>query len=159
LRAFKIISWKLFSTKSYLKIKFKQMKIYLKASILLAIFCTIAKAEQIGTNDPMILHPEWYIKITDWSFYVASWVAIIHHVTIENTSDIAYKNIKVRVSYYSSSPSNYGTEIAHETGILPVTLPPHSKKTYLKGGTVLGAGSTIWYAGNLQVLEAVPIMD
>jgi hypothetical protein len=135
------------------------MKIYLKASILLAIFCTIAKAEQIGTNDPMILHPEWYIKITDWSFYVASWVAIIHHVTIENTSDIAYKNIKVRVSYYSSSPSNYGTEIAHETGILPVTLPPHSKKTYLKGGTVLGAGSMIWYAGNLQVLEAVPIMD
>lgn len=135
------------------------MKIYLKVLILLTFFCTIGKAEQIGSDDPRILHPEWYIKITDWSFYVASRVAIIHHVTIENTSDIAYKNIKVRVSYYSTSASNYGTEIAHETGTLNVTLPPHSKKTYLKGGTVLGAGSMHWYAGNLQVLEAVPIVD
>lgn len=135
------------------------MKIYLKVLILLTIFCTIAKAEQIGANDPRILHPEWYIKISDWSFYVASRVAIIHHVTIENTSDIAYKKIKVRVSYYSTSGSNYGTEIAHETGILNVTLPPHSMKTYLKGGSVLGAGSMLWYAGNIQVIEAVPIID
>jgi hypothetical protein len=136
------------------------MRIAIKALILLSLFGTVGKADEVGTQNPPILHPEWYIKITDWSFYVA-WggEAIIHHVTIENNSDVAYKNIKVRVSYYSTSSSNYGTEIAHETGILPVTLQPHSKKTYLKGGTVLGTGSMRWNAGNIEILEAVPIID
>jgi hypothetical protein len=107
----------------------------------------------------MVLHPEQYIKITDWSFYVAwNGGAIIHHVTIENTSDIAYKNIKVRVSYYSQSYSNAGTEIGGEMGILPVTLSPHSKKTYLKGGAVLGLGSNGMYAGDIEVLGAVPLI-
>jgi hypothetical protein len=135
------------------------MRIVIKSLILLSLFCSAGKADELETKNPIIVHPEWDIKITDWSFYVASRVAIIHHVTIENTSDIAYKNIKVRVSYYSTSSSNYGTQVAQETGILPVILPPHSKKTYLKGGTVLGAGSMSWYAGNIEVLEAVPIID
>ncbi len=135
------------------------MRITIKALILLSLFCTVGKADEVETKNSMIIHPEWYIKIIDSSFYVASRVAIIHHVTIENTSDIAYKNIKVRVNYYSTSSSNYGTQVAQETGVLPVTLPPHSKETYLKGGAVLGAGSMSWYAGNIEVLEAVPIID
>ncbi len=134
------------------------MRIAIKALILLSLFFTLGKAEEVGTNNSMILHPDWYIKISDWSFYVAARIAIIHHVTIENTSDIAYKNIKVRVRYYSTSTGNYGTEIAQETGILPVTLPPHSKKTYLEGGTVLGAGSSHMYPGNIEVLESIPII-
>ena len=44
----------------------------------------------------MAAHPEWNIKVADWNIY-ATWsaVAIIHHVTIENNSDIEYKNVKV----------------------------------------------------------------
>jgi len=136
-------------------------RIVINALILFSLFYTIGKTEEVETTNPMILHPEWYIKITDWYLYVpvVSAVAIIHHVTIENTSDIAYKNIKVRVRYYSTSPSNYGTEISRETGVLPVTLPPHSKKTYLKGGFPLGAGSGGMYADNIEVLGSVPLLE
>ena len=105
----------------------------------------------------MVQHPEWYIKITDWSFYATRGVGIIHHVTIENTSDISYKNVEVRVHYYSTSASNYGTELGNETGVLNVILPPHSKKTYLEGGAVLGAGSSLFNADNIEVLGAVPV--
>jgi hypothetical protein len=108
----------------------------------------------------MILHPEWYIKVLDWSVYSA-WggVAIIHHVTIENTSDIAYKDIAVRVLYYSYSYSDTGTLISQEVGVLPITLPPHSKNTYLKGGATLGASSMGTYAGYIEVLRAIPIIE
>ncbi len=105
----------------------------------------------------MAQHPEWYIKITDWSFYATRGVGVIHHVTIENTSDIAYKNVEVRVHYYSTSASNYGTGIGGETGVLKVVLPPHSKKTYLEGGAVFGAGSSLFDAGNIEVLGATPV--
>ncbi len=104
----------------------------------------------------MAQHPEWYIKITDWSFYATRGIGIIHHVTIENTSDLAYKNVEVKVHYYSTSASNYGTEIGNETGVLKVVLPPHSKKTYLEGGAVLGAGSSLFNADNIEVLGALP---
>jgi hypothetical protein len=131
--------------------------ITIEALVIFSLFCAIVRAEEIGTQNPMILHPEQYIKITDWSFYVASRVAIIHHVTIENTSDIAYKNIEVRVRYYSTSYSNYGTQVAGETGILHITLPPRSKQIYLEGGAVLGAGSSLFNADNIDVLGAVPL--
>ena len=134
--------------------------ITIKALILLSLFYTIGQADNAVTNESMILHPEQYIKITDWSFFVPfGKVAIIHHVTIENNSDIAYKDIKVRVSYYSGSYSNYGTKIGGETGILPITVPPHSKKTYLEGGSVLGSGSSLIYAGNIEVLGAIPLTE
>lgn len=131
----------------------------IKALIILILLYGIGKAEEAGTKNPMVLHSEQYIKITDWSFYVASRVAIIHHVTIENTGDIPYKNIEVRVRYYSMSYSNYGTQVGGETGILYVTLPPHSKRTYLEGGAVLGSGSSLFYAGNIEVVGAVPLTD
>jgi len=109
--------------------------------------------EQETKNLTMAQYPERYIKIIDRSIYVAwNGATIIHHVVIENTGDIAYKNIKVRVSYYSDS----GTMISGQTGVLPVTIPPHSKKTYLEGGIVLGMGSSGMHAGNIEVLGAVP---
>ena len=122
--------------------------------------CTIGKAQDVETNTSMVEHPEWYIKITDWSVY-ATWsaVAIIHHVTIENTSDIAYKNIKVRVFYSSTSPAQQGSTISQETGILPITLPPNSKQTYLKGGATLGAGSQFMTPTGIQVLGATPVVN
>jgi hypothetical protein len=135
-------------------------RIGIRTLILLCLLIAIGKAEDTETKNPMVQNPERYIKITDWSFYVVwSGVPIIHHITIENTSNIAYKNIKVRVRYYSTSTHNYGTSIGQETGILPVTLPPRSKEVYLKGGTPLGAGSYGMYAGNIEVLGAVPVTD
>jgi hypothetical protein len=103
--------------------------------LLTSLFCASGIAEEIDIKNLMINHPEWYIKITDWHVY-AGWScpAIIHHVTIENTSDIAYKGIKIRVLYYSTTYENYGTQISQETGVLPVIVAPHSKETYLKNG-------------------------
>src|SRR5919109_1423151 len=117
--------------------KNKMKRIGMIALVLVStILCAVGKAQEPKSTNPMILHPERYIKVTDWSLYapMPSAVAIIHHVTIENTSDIAYKDIKVRVHYYSISTSQEGTLISQETGVLPITLPHHSKKTYLEGG-------------------------
>jgi len=135
-------------------------RIEIKALIILGLFCTVVKAEETESKNPMIQHPEWYIKISDWSVY-ATWgaVAIIHHVTIENTGDIAYSNIKVRVYYTSTSSSQEGITISQETGVLPITLPPHSKKTYLSGGTTLGVGSQFMNPSRIEVLGATPIVE
>ena len=127
--------------------------------ILLGLLYQPGKAEEWGTINLMIEHPERYIKVINWSFYTAFRTAIIHHVTIENASDIAYKDVKVKIRYYSTSPSNYGTQVGQETGILPVTLPPRSKQTYLRGGAVLGAGSSLFNADNLEVLGATAVLD
>jgi hypothetical protein len=124
---------------------------------LVGFLSIIGYSEEAKTENPMIKHPEWYIKISDFNIYSARGVGIIHHVTIENTSDIAYQNIKVRVRYKSSSYANSGTVVATEKGVLPVTLPPHSKETYLEGGAVFGATSSSFYAGSIEVLGAIPV--
>jgi hypothetical protein len=134
-------------------------RIIINALILVGLFGITGKAEEVDPRDLMIRHPELYIKITDWSLYTAFRTAIIHHVTIENTGDITYRDIKVRVRYYSTSSSNYGTMVSQETGVLRVTLPPHSKGTYLEGGAVLGSGSSLFNADNIEVLGAIPIPE
>lgn len=115
-------------------------------------------AKSANYNRSMIDHPEWYIKITDWTIY-STWsaVAIIHHVTIENASDITYRDVKVRVRYDQTSAPT-GTQISQETGVLPVTLPPHSKDTYLRNGSTLGAASMFMYPKEIEVLGAVPVL-
>jgi hypothetical protein len=126
---------------------------------LISFMLPNASAKSSSYNREMIDHPEWYIKITDWTVY-STWsaVAIIHHVTIENTSDIPYKDVLVRVRYYQTSAPRAGTQIGQETGVLPVTLPPHSKDTYLRSGTTLGAASMFMYAKEIEVLGAVPVL-
>lgn len=133
--------------------------VFLSFSFLIIISFLGGKSPDAENLNPMIQHPEWYINVMDWSFYSGFRVGLIHSVTIENTSDIPYMDVIVSVSYYSTAPSEYGTLVAKEIGILPITLPPHSKNTYLKGGTVIGAGSSIFNAGNLEVLGAVPVID
>ncbi len=133
------------------------MRTAIKALIFFSLFCITVNAEEAKTENFQISHPEWYIKITGFNVYSARGVGIIHHVTIENTSDIAYKNVKVRVRYNSTSYTNQGTEVATESGVLPLTLPPHSKKTYLEGGAVLGASSSGFDAGSIEVLSAIPV--
>ncbi|MFQ5787420.1 MAG: hypothetical protein ACE5H1_05510 [Thermodesulfobacteriota bacterium] len=134
-------------------------KLFFNVLFVVAVFTIDVKAQDEAVINPMIQHPEWYINVTDWSFYAAFKVAIINNVTIENTSDIPYKDVMISVSYYSTAPSKYGTLVGQEVGVLPVTLSPHSKETYLKNGTVLGSGSSLFYAGDLQVLGAVPIIE
>ncbi|MER3446662.1 MAG: hypothetical protein C4291_07360 [Candidatus Dadabacteria bacterium] len=134
------------------------MRILITALILFNLLCTAGKAEGVSANNPTISHPEQYIKIFDWSVY-GTWsaVGIIHHVTIENTSDIAHKNIRVRVYYTSTSTAQEAIIISQETGILPIILPPHSKNTYLKGGTTLGAGSQFMKPTRIEVIGATPV--
>jgi hypothetical protein len=136
------------------------MRIIINVLILLSLFYSLGKAEEIETKNSIIVHPEQYIKISDWSVY-GTWsaVGIIHHVTIENTSDIAYRNIKVRVYYTSTSTAQETIIISQETGILPVTLPPHSKDTYLKGGTTLGVGSQFMNPTRIEVVGATPVTE
>ncbi|HSE84238.1 MAG TPA: hypothetical protein VLB01_06800 [Thermodesulfobacteriota bacterium] len=133
-------------------------RIAIKALILSSLFYAVSIAEELEIKNSMVLHPEWYIKITDWSFYTPFRTAIIHHVTVENTSDITYKNIKVLVRYYATSPPIYGTLVSGEIGVLPITLPPHSRGMYLEKGHVLGAGSSLFYADNIEVLGATPVL-
>lgn len=117
----------------------------------------LTEETQTPNTITMAQHPERYIRISDWSFYATRGVGIIHHVTIENTSNIAYKDVEVRVYYYSTSYSNFGTGISNETGVLKVFLPPNSKKTYLNEGAVFGAGSSLFEVGNIEVLGATPV--
>jgi len=123
------------------------------ALLMLAAF-SAARAEEY-LPDSMTTHPEWYIKISDWSVY-STWgaVAIIHNVTIENTSDLTYTNVRVRVMYSSDLSTSVGGPVSQESGVLPVTLPPRSKATYLKAGTTLGAASSFMNAVSIVVLGA-----
>ncbi len=106
----------------------------------------------------MIRHPEWYIKVTDWSYFVA-WVgvAMISNVTIENTADIAYKDIKIKLNYYSTSYGSVGQQVSSTTAVLPITIPPRSKNTYLKGGMPIGLGAQSYQTKYVDVLGAVPV--
>jgi hypothetical protein len=134
-----------------------RVRILISALIILLILSNSSRSEELSSQNSMIQHPEWNIKILDWSFYVA-WggVAINQNVAIKNTSSIGYKDIKVRVNYYSTTGSNYGVQVGQEIGFLPVTLPPKSKNVYLKNGSILGLGSTNLRAGGIEVLSAVP---
>lgn len=119
----------------------------------------LARGEDYSPES-MKTHPEWYIKIPDWSVY-ATWsaVAIIHGVTIENTSDITYKDIRVRVTYTTNTAGGAGNVVSQEEGVLPVTVPPRSKDTYLKAGYPFGAGSQFMNPVAIQVLGATPVLD
>lgn|SRR5579875_2463017 len=103
------------------------------------------------------------IKITGWSLYTAWGFPIIHHVTIENANDTAYKNIRIRASYYYSySTTSEITDIGRATGILPVTLSPHSRETYLEDGATLersSACSMYIASGGIEVLGATPVEE
>ncbi|MFB3148126.1 MAG: hypothetical protein ACE10J_05620 [Thermodesulfobacteriota bacterium] len=135
-------------------------RIILTVCLLAITFITAPSYSQNYSSNTMAEHPEWYIKVTDLNIY-ATWsaVAIIHHVTIENNSDIEYKNVKVRVCYNSMSTGGAGTIVSQEVGVLPVTLPPRSKQTYLSKGYTLGAGSMFMNAVDLQVLTATPVLN
>ena len=107
----------------------------------------------------MITHPEWFLKITDWSYFAPARVAMLSSVKIENTASIAYKDIRIRVLFSASSGPAIGQTIATTQGLLPVTVPPKSSDTYVKGGITVGAGRQGYRVSDIQVLSATPITD
>lgn len=127
---------------------------------ILLIFVPVYLTLSVNAADKedMIKHPEKYIKIHDYGFYVAARVGIIHHVQIENTADIPYRNVKVKLYYYSTGYKP-GQLLSSTSGILPVLIPAKSNDLYLKGGATLGAGSTAYEARNIKVLGALPVTD
>jgi hypothetical protein len=129
------------------------------ALLILTIPAGLARGEEYLPQS-MKTHPEWYINVSEWSVY-ASWggVAIIQGMTIENTSDLAYRDVKVRVTYTSNTAGGSGSVVNQESGVLPITLPPHSKDTYLKAGYPFGAGSQFMNPLAIQVLGATPVLD
>lgn len=131
----------------------KKIIYYSLIQALLVLFPLTLSATNNSVED-MKKNPPRYIEVSDWGLYVASRVAIIHHITIENKSSVTYKDLKIRVNYYSTNPTNYGTKISQQVAVLKITLQPKSKKTYIKGGKPIGAGSQQMLAKNLEVLSA-----
>jgi hypothetical protein len=86
-------------------------------------------------------------------------VAIFSNFEIENSADIAYKDVKVRAYYYSTFPGSVGQIVSSTSGYLPVKAPLNSNKTYLKNGLTMGAGSINYRVKYLEVLGATPLVD
>ena len=107
----------------------------------------------------MILHPEWYLRVLDFSYYFPSRVAIFTNFKIENTGSIPYKDIKVKAYYISYLPGSVGQIVSSTGGVLPITVPPNSTGTYLKEGIPLGAGSQHYLVKYVEVLSATPVID
>ena len=118
---------------------------------------TIRASERKNTNNFMK-----DIKIADWSLYVAWGMPTLHHVTIENTGNTAYSNIKIKVLYYYSySTDSAKLETAEVEGILPITVAAYSKKTYLQKGITLKQGSASSMFGGtkeISIIGATPVI-
>lgn len=110
-------------------------------------------------NSNQITHPEWFLKITDWSFFAPARVAMLSSVKIENAASIAYKDIQIRVVFSASSGPAVGQTIATTQAVLPVTVPSNSADTFIKGGMPVGAGRQGYRVSEIQVLTATPITD
>lgn len=106
-----------------------------------------------AANSDSIKNPADVLSIEDWSFY-GTWgsVAIIHNIVIENRSDKAYKNPKVRICYTTDSSLDFIAST--EVGELNIVIPPRSKKNYFKDGTTLGAGAQSMKAVKLEIIDA-----
>ena len=132
------------------------------ALLLVSAFCYTERSaysqDAFEYNSNQVLHPEWFIKVTDWSFYTAARVAILSSVTIENNSDVTYKDVQVKL-LYTSYPAPVAGIIATSTATLPVTLPPKSKATYLKGGMTVGAGEQSYKLSDVVVISATAVKD
>lgn len=136
----------------------------ISAVLLILFMVPFAQAQDTPQPEPnytsnQVLHPEWFIKVTDWSFFNAARVGMLSSVVIENTADIAYKDIQVVMSIYSTNPGAVGQTISTNTATLPVTVPPKSKAKYLKGGMPVGGGSVNWQVSDIRVISATPIKE
>ena len=123
---------------------------------ILSLLILISSTNLIASNNikDMKEHPDRYIQVHDWGFHAVARVAILHHLTLENKSSVTYRDVKIRVNYYSTNPTNYGNKISQQEAVLKITVPPNSKKTYLESGYPIGAGSYHMMAKNLEIISA-----
>ena len=126
-------------------------------SSIFLLFPGVLRSQETNIED-MKKNPQRYIQIEKWGFYVAARVAIVHHLTIKNSASIPYKDIKIRVNYGSTNPSNYGNTISFEQAVLKITLPPASTDEYLRSGYPIGAGSVNMLGKSIEVLSAKPVL-
>jgi hypothetical protein len=94
------------------------------------------------------------IKIDRSSFYLPVGGLPVHSLTLSNEGDMAYRDIKLKISYYSS----LGAEIGYETVTLPIVVPPHSRKNYIKEGVSIKPIQGNIYSANVEILGATPLM-
>lgn len=137
-----------------------KLKLICYVTILSSIFLLfpgVLRSQETNIED-MKKNPQRYIQIEKWGFYVAARVAIVHHLTIKNSASIPYKDIKIRVNYGSTNPSNYGNTISFEQAVLKITLPPDSTDEYLRSGYPIGAGSVNMLGKSIEVLSAKPVL-
>ena len=130
---------------------------FLLLSVTLLILPGGLNSREANIED-MKKNPQRYIEIEKWGFYVAARVAIVHHLVIKNSASIPYKDIKIKVNYGSTSPSNYGNTVSFEQAVLKITLPPDSTGEYLRSGYPIGAGSVNMIGKSIEVLSAVPVI-
>lgn len=123
-------------------------------ALMFLAFSGVCYANAIEPNRDFRENPTRYIDVLDWNFYVAARVAILYNVTLENKSPLEYRRLKIRVNYYSRNGAIVGKKVSQQTAVLNITLPPHSKKTYLKSGYPIGAGSPSFMVKNLEILSA-----
>lgn len=135
-------------------LEMSHIKFLLIFIFLLIPFTTSGSSQETSISDDMLKNPVRYIEVHEWAFYVAARVAILHSVVLENKSDVAYTDIKVRVNYYSTTPGSYGMKVGFQEKVLNITLPPRSKKKYLREGMPIGAGSPQLLAKNLEIRSA-----
>lgn len=136
----------------------KYIKYSFLCTILLLVFTQTGNLHATTFSQDMIDNPTRYIEVHDWAFYVAARVAILHNITIENKSTVEYKDIKIRVNYYSTNPRNFGTKVSFQEKVLNITLPPSSIRTYYREGIPIGAGSQHMLAKNLEVLSVRTVL-
>ncbi|MGB7293358.1 MAG: hypothetical protein WBD99_14380 [Thermodesulfobacteriota bacterium] len=72
------------------------------------LYSPFIEAEEVKPTKSMIVHLEWCLKVVDFSYFSAARVAIFSNFKIENSADIAYKDIKVKDYYYSTFPGSVG---------------------------------------------------
>ncbi len=94
------------------------------------------------------------IKIDRSSFYQTVGGLPVHSLTLSNEGDMTYRDIKLKISYYSS----LGMEMGYETMTLPIVVPPHSRKNYIKEGISIKPNQGDVYSANVEILGATPLM-
>jgi LysM repeat protein len=94
------------------------------------------------------------IKVDRSSFYQPVGGLPVHSLTLSNEGDMAYRDIKLKISYYSS----LGMEMGYETVTLPIVVPPHSRKNYIKEGVSIKPNQGDVYSTNVEILGATPLM-
>jgi hypothetical protein len=57
--------------------------------MVFTLYSSFIEAEELKPTKSKIVHPEWYLKVVDFSYFIAARVTIFSNFKIENSADIA----------------------------------------------------------------------